>query len=727
MLALLSAAKTMASAPGERRRRWYEHAVLPLNTSALAFFRIILGYCCLENLIQIFLWRDEWLYDSGYVPRPESEEVYTLTLNYKLNVRDESVNIYAGVGSPIAVTFLLLVHIALAMSFLFGYHSKTSAVALFFFEISLKQRLHALEYGGDELRTAFVLWACFLNIGARSSLDRYWWPRRWPKSERQERHLKSTEDYETQPFSTEAISSIGVGVKPVLYSRSDSEYAHDGLSSYVILFQLAHLYATTGRFKTGKHWSNGTAVMYVLETDILAKSNVLRNFLLGTPEMCTFLTHATLYLESFAWAGFFIPIPYIRTCTALLFFSFHIGMHLTLRVEFFQMIVYAGLVATLPKELCRSIEAIGYKWLKKVGVMSLLDAIGSTGNGAVQIVFPGRKMASDLEQTVSDARGACRFLKKCTLLVFVYGVLAYDDFQSHSDRHQASWTAFTGGFGGLVERGSLPFPMWLRSVTSFLNINQRFNMFSPNPPLMHWIEGVAILGKTSNSSYRKYISILKWGRVDLAPHSRNEIHDIAEYEENISRGLHRPNPGFAHPLNHRIFKYFEFEDKYEIMLRPFGRWMCHHFNEEQSRRERVGGQFGQWNQRDENDDLYLIGARVFKFVILGGQGQRTPPDGVQWKGMIVESKSNHWCHNDDENEVMGLLGGALGTTIEETDENSNASNDVVSGKGDVSNDDEDLVDEDKEADDDSENSEDEEADNEDISNDLASVEEEVFP
>ena len=95
--------------------------------------------------------------------------------------------------------------------------------------------------------------------------------------------------------------------------------------------------------------------------------------------------------------------------------------------------------------------------------------------------------------------------------------------------------------------------------------------------------------------------------------------------------------------------------------------------------------------------------------------------------MIVESKSNHWCHNDDENEVMGLLGGALGTTIEETDENSNASNDVVSGKGDVSNDDEDLVDEDKEADDDSENSEDEEADNEDISNDLASVEEEVFP
>ena len=93
--------------------------------------------------------------------------------------------------------------------------------------------------------------------------------------------------------------------------------------------------------------------------------------------------------------------------------------------------------------------------------------------------------------------------------------------------------------------------------------------------------------------------------------------------------------------------------------------------------------------------------------------------------MIVESRSNHWCHDDYENEVMGLLGNALGTTIEETDEDSNASNAVVSDKYGDSNGDKDLVDGNHGSH--SENSEDEETDDEDSSNDRAGVEEEGIP
>ena len=48
---------------------WRKHCILPLELSALAYFRICMGLLSLYNVIEVWYYHEEWLLDSGYLPR----------------------------------------------------------------------------------------------------------------------------------------------------------------------------------------------------------------------------------------------------------------------------------------------------------------------------------------------------------------------------------------------------------------------------------------------------------------------------------------------------------------------------------------------------------------------------------------------------------------------------------------------------------------------------------
>ena len=47
---------------------WRKYCILPLELSALAYFRICMGLLSLYNVIEVWYYHKEWLLDSGYLP-----------------------------------------------------------------------------------------------------------------------------------------------------------------------------------------------------------------------------------------------------------------------------------------------------------------------------------------------------------------------------------------------------------------------------------------------------------------------------------------------------------------------------------------------------------------------------------------------------------------------------------------------------------------------------------
>ena len=48
------------------------YTILPLELSALAYFRIAMGIMSLWNCLDAWLWHEEWLLDDGFLPRVET-------------------------------------------------------------------------------------------------------------------------------------------------------------------------------------------------------------------------------------------------------------------------------------------------------------------------------------------------------------------------------------------------------------------------------------------------------------------------------------------------------------------------------------------------------------------------------------------------------------------------------------------------------------------------------
>lgn len=187
--------------------------VLPLELSALAYFRVAIGLCALQFVCQVAYWREEWLAgraigvglslcraphpvsctmssspvsaqlndspcpiakaDSGICPRHEATAyAASNAYPYWLTTDDHQLTLYSAAGGSLPVGLLLLCHIVAAATVVVGYHSRSAALVAFLLDTALVHRLHCVAYGGDQLRSALLLWAACLPVGARHSIVR---------------------------------------------------------------------------------------------------------------------------------------------------------------------------------------------------------------------------------------------------------------------------------------------------------------------------------------------------------------------------------------------------------------------------------------------------------------------------------------------------------------------------------------------------------------------------
>ena len=135
------------------------YTILPLELSALAYFRIAMGIMSLWNCLDAWLWHEEWLLDDGFLPRVE-----TLIASRHDVLNKNAFSIYFCSGEKHIVVTLLFLQCIFTLSYIVGYKTKIAAVITFFFDNALKCRMYGLNYGGDYLRVNCLFWSIFLPI-----------------------------------------------------------------------------------------------------------------------------------------------------------------------------------------------------------------------------------------------------------------------------------------------------------------------------------------------------------------------------------------------------------------------------------------------------------------------------------------------------------------------------------------------------------------------------------
>ncbi len=265
-----------------------------LDLRALALWRVALGTL-------IFLdWVDRWpdfrvLYsDEGMFSRYAITSVQPISI-FMLN------------GSPWFTAALFLVAQVFALLLLVGWKTPFVALVNFFFLVSIHGRTPCVMTGGDHLLRAMTFWAIFLPLGACWSVDA------------------------SRPGSRPASSRF--------FSPATVAY----------LFQVCIVYFFAAAWKWLGPWrEEGTAVYLALSIEHLPTrlGLLLREY----PEVCRWLTRATITLETFGPVVLFLPfnVPLQRLVVIASFILFHAGLAITMELGHFPFVCMIAWLPLIP-------------------------------------------------------------------------------------------------------------------------------------------------------------------------------------------------------------------------------------------------------------------------------------------------------------------------------------------------------------------------------------------
>ncbi len=281
----------MVAFAGEGLRR-----VFYLDLRMLALFRIGLGSVVLVDLVQRSFSFQAHYTQSGVLPVEEALWFADFSALMPLHLWFPS--------DTAQMLFFLLQAVA-ACALVLGVQTRLATVVCWLLVNSLQLRNPVLLYGADRELAAMLLWAMFLPLGARWSLDgrqRCRW----------------------------------IGVDRV------SGWAAAGL-----MLQVGLIYFTSVLSKSGDTWRDGSAILLALNVDVYTRS--AGRWLLSFGDSLRWLTYGTLLIECLApcmlLAGKFERIRWIG-CLALI--AMQCGFLLFLSVGLFPWISIVALVALIP-------------------------------------------------------------------------------------------------------------------------------------------------------------------------------------------------------------------------------------------------------------------------------------------------------------------------------------------------------------------------------------------
>lgn len=281
----------MIAFAGEGLRR-----VFYLDLRMLALFRIGLGIVVLVDLVQRSFSFQAHYTQSGVLPVEEASWFADFAALMPLHLWFPS--------DAAQISFFLIQAVA-AIALVLGVQTRLATVVCWLLVNSLQLRNPVLLYGADRELAAVLLWAMFLPLGARWSLDgrqRCRW----------------------------------IGVDRVA-----------GWAAAGLILQVGLIYFTSVLSKSGGTWRDGSAILLALNVDAYTRS--AGRLLLSFGDSLRWLTYGTLLIECLApcmfLAGKFERIRWIG-CLALI--AMQGGFLFLLSVGLFPWISMVALVALIP-------------------------------------------------------------------------------------------------------------------------------------------------------------------------------------------------------------------------------------------------------------------------------------------------------------------------------------------------------------------------------------------
>ena len=219
-------------------------------------------------------------------------------------------SLHLATGSVAGQSVLFLVAAACGIMLLFGWHTRVAAVASWILLVSLQNRTPAVCYGADALLRALLLFALFLPIDARFSLD------------------------------AKAARAA---------ARPD---AHFSAAAVAITVQIAAVYVFTGLLKLpDATWKNGTALYFACNADHHA--TYFGHFVGRSFALTRWLTYATLVIELALPFGLFIPLARdrVRVVLVVVFVGFHAASAACLHLGYFPGVSALAWLVFLPASI----------------------------------------------------------------------------------------------------------------------------------------------------------------------------------------------------------------------------------------------------------------------------------------------------------------------------------------------------------------------------------------
>ena len=280
--------------------------VFGCDLRTLALFRVCLGFLIIADLVMRGRTLAAHYTDHGVLPRSALLELFP---GWKTSLHLIS-------GSMWVESLLFVVAGVVAIALILGYQARVAAFLSWVLLISLGARNNFVSQGGDLLLRVLVLWAIFLPIGARFSID--------------------------------------AALNTARTARND----YFSMATAALLVQVVSVYFFTALLKSDPVWiPEGTAVYYALTNDTLTTPFAL--WLRQFEWLLPILTYYVWILEIITPVLLFLPWFNfrVRLFALLLLITMHIAFFLNLRIGLFPFISITSLLTFTP--------GIVWDWLER--------------------------------------------------------------------------------------------------------------------------------------------------------------------------------------------------------------------------------------------------------------------------------------------------------------------------------------------------------------------------
>ncbi len=272
--------------------------VRTFDLRSFAVFRMGLGILIILDLFTRSTFLVQHYTDQGLLPRYALLQKFWRPAYWSLHV----IN-----GEAWFQLLLFGIIAAVAFCVIIGYRTRLCIVLSWLLAISLQNRIGIILSGGDMLLRSLLLFAIFLPLGAKWSVDR----------------LQSNAP--ESPFQVKSWGGI------------------------CLMLQLAFVYLFVIYIRRGgPHWWDGTALYYAFSIDQM--TTALGLWMKSQTELLSIMTHVTLYVELLCPILIFSPLftSKIRMATIAIMCAMHLSIPLFMHIGHFPLISCVGWLFLLP-------------------------------------------------------------------------------------------------------------------------------------------------------------------------------------------------------------------------------------------------------------------------------------------------------------------------------------------------------------------------------------------